>query len=525
MKHPKKITTVLASALVAATVAGGTTLASPPSRQTPKLVSQDRKGVVEVGPCQQPPAIGGKVCTPNARDFGYFEGVWRRWPNQQRFDQEFPQAISAHPITARNVRPAREVPIAPDSTEDPSLLVNEESQENNDFSLPDIPETTTSGTPAGTLPTGEPQKTSVLDMLPKDDKAKVEIDPETFVPTVTPAPSPLPEKNEALEPLPKPEETTPEAPAPAPEAPTPAPETPAPAPLPAEKADDAEIDIPAIDTGEPVLPADDFSIPSPDLPKDKPKAPEETPASPLEDKVEEDVEVATPDLPGLSQNMEPSQKNKGNNPFNAAVNPETTTATPQTILTTEKSLNPFDRASASIPVSASVPQKTPGNPFDNAVILAGGATAAVTPLETMNVPADWKEQEIVESTPNRSVEQVTFTTSDPTRTSDQTVLGLEGFCPISLIQSEQWVEGDSRWSVVHHGITYHLAKPEMVRQFLSDPARYVPVADGKDPVALAEGGATTQGSADFCVVFEGKLYMFASEANLNRFMENSNLFK
>ena len=85
---------VLGASLLAATANAG----MPPSRQTPVIVPSDKRGVVEVGPCQLPPCVGGVTCTPNARDYGYYESTWRQWPTQQRYDQKFPEALNSHPL-------------------------------------------------------------------------------------------------------------------------------------------------------------------------------------------------------------------------------------------------------------------------------------------------------------------------------------------------------------------------------------------------------------------------------------------
>ena len=58
-------------------------------------------------------------------------------------------------------------------------------------------------------------------------------------------------------------------------------------------------------------------------------------------------------------------------------------------------------------------------------------------------------------------------------------LGLDGFCPVSLSEKQQWVSGDSRWGVIHRGRTYLFAGPEEQRRFFADPDRYAPVAVGQ----------------------------------------------
>jgi thioredoxin-related protein/YHS domain-containing protein len=102
--------------------------------------------------------------------------------------------------------------------------------------------------------------------------------------------------------------------------------------------------------------------------------------------------------------------------------------------------------------------------------------------------------------------------------------GLDGFCPVSLAEKQQWVRGDTRWGVNHRGRTYLFAGPEEQRRFFTDPDRYAPVALGNDIVLAAEQGQAVPGTREHGVFFGNRVYLFSSEASLDKFARNPNAY-
>ncbi len=100
-------------------------------------------------------------------------------------------------------------------------------------------------------------------------------------------------------------------------------------------------------------------------------------------------------------------------------------------------------------------------------------------------------------------------------------VALEGFCPVSLVKNEQWAQGQAEWSVNHLGRTYHCAGPVERECFLVNPDRYVPALGGCDPVVLLETARRVPGQLDYCVTYDGKLYMFCNAANLAKFRQDA----
>jgi len=96
-------------------------------------------------------------------------------------------------------------------------------------------------------------------------------------------------------------------------------------------------------------------------------------------------------------------------------------------------------------------------------------------------------------------------------------LGLEGFCPVRLTETEQWVLGDPRWGLIHHGRTYLFAGPEERNRFDAQPDRYAPVLAGHDVVLAIEQSQMVPGRREIGAWFEGRVYLFSSEQSYRRF--------
>jgi len=103
-------------------------------------------------------------------------------------------------------------------------------------------------------------------------------------------------------------------------------------------------------------------------------------------------------------------------------------------------------------------------------------------------------------------------------------LGLEGYCPVNLVEQREWVLGDRRWGARHEGRLYLFAGPEEQKRFLDDPYRYGPVMSGNDVVLVLEQGQTVAGRREHGVFFSNRIYLFANEASLEKFSKRPNYY-
>ena len=103
-------------------------------------------------------------------------------------------------------------------------------------------------------------------------------------------------------------------------------------------------------------------------------------------------------------------------------------------------------------------------------------------------------------------------------------LCLDGYCPVTLSEKQQWVVGDRRWGAIHRGRTYLFAGPEEQRRFFTDPDRYAPATSGNDVVMATEQGQTVPGMREHGVFFGNRVYLFSGEATLEKFARNPNQY-
>ncbi len=103
-------------------------------------------------------------------------------------------------------------------------------------------------------------------------------------------------------------------------------------------------------------------------------------------------------------------------------------------------------------------------------------------------------------------------------------LGLDGYCPVTLLKKEAWKQGDSRYGAVHRGRLYLFTGPEQADTFLKNPDDYSPVLAGIDPVHLSDSGEPVAGRRSHGVVYRNRIYLFTSEENLQRFWSDPEQF-
>ena len=99
-------------------------------------------------------------------------------------------------------------------------------------------------------------------------------------------------------------------------------------------------------------------------------------------------------------------------------------------------------------------------------------------------------------------------------------LGLEGYCPVTLIDKGSWVEGRAQWGARHRGRTYLFAGAEQQKAFLADPDRYAPALSGDDPVLALDAGKCTPGQRRYGVTYQSRTYLFSSSETRDAFAAN-----
>ena len=121
-------------------------------------------------------------------------------------------------------------------------------------------------------------------------------------------------------------------------------------------------------------------------------------------------------------------------------------------------------------------------------------------------------------------------------------IGMDGYCVVTLHVYNQkvaeaqaagvsldptiqgWVKGNKKFGAIHRGRLYLFASTDAQKAFLADPDRYAPALSGYDPVVFNETQKLVDGKRSIGLCYNGQVYVFASEASLQKFMTSPKPF-
>jgi len=98
-------------------------------------------------------------------------------------------------------------------------------------------------------------------------------------------------------------------------------------------------------------------------------------------------------------------------------------------------------------------------------------------------------------------------------------LAMQGFCAVTVINENRWVEGKSEYGVIHLGKLYLFSSQQAMGSFLADPAPFTPVLNEIDVVRFFEERKIVKGKREFGVLdpVHNRMFFFADEAALKHF--------
>ena len=96
-------------------------------------------------------------------------------------------------------------------------------------------------------------------------------------------------------------------------------------------------------------------------------------------------------------------------------------------------------------------------------------------------------------------------------------LGLDGYCPVELVEHKRWVKGDARWGAIHNGRTYLFSGLEQQQRFLPNGDVYAPVMSGGDPVVAIDHNQQVEGKREYGVFYNRRIYLFSDPGSRDRF--------
>ena len=98
--------------------------------------------------------------------------------------------------------------------------------------------------------------------------------------------------------------------------------------------------------------------------------------------------------------------------------------------------------------------------------------------------------------------------------------GLQGYCPVCVIEMKKWVKGNPAIAAQHDGKTYLFPGEEQRQMFLKNPAKYTPALGGNCAVCLTDMQKPMPGSVHFSALHEGRLFLFPNAEIKQKFMAN-----
>jgi hypothetical protein len=105
-------------------------------------------------------------------------------------------------------------------------------------------------------------------------------------------------------------------------------------------------------------------------------------------------------------------------------------------------------------------------------------------------------------------------------------VGLEGFCPVTLLSGQKWVKGDQGVGCIHRGVLYLFADQAALERFMTSPDQWSPMLGGFDPVIMEQENRLQPGKRRFGVFCEtvpgqSAIILFENESNRERFKQDS----
>ncbi|WP_231930763.1 YHS domain-containing protein [Botrimarina hoheduenensis] len=99
-------------------------------------------------------------------------------------------------------------------------------------------------------------------------------------------------------------------------------------------------------------------------------------------------------------------------------------------------------------------------------------------------------------------------------------VGLDGYCPVCIIEMKQWEKGDARFQTDYDGTTYYFPGAKQKAMFDANPEKYTPAAGGDCVVCQVEMGARKPGKVEFAALQADRLFLFPSQKEKDIFLAN-----
>jgi YHS domain-containing protein len=105
--------------------------------------------------------------------------------------------------------------------------------------------------------------------------------------------------------------------------------------------------------------------------------------------------------------------------------------------------------------------------------------------------------------------------------ADSQRIGLDGYCPVCIIDAKKWEKGSADYQAVYDDITYNFPNKAIKDKFVANPAKYVPALGGDCVVCYAKLGKRVPGTAKYAVRQDNRVFLFPSDKEREVFLKNA----
>lgn len=104
-------------------------------------------------------------------------------------------------------------------------------------------------------------------------------------------------------------------------------------------------------------------------------------------------------------------------------------------------------------------------------------------------------------------------------------IGLEGYCPVCVIEARKWERGRPEFQSTFDGVRYYFPNASIKRKFDAAPAKYVPALGGDCTVCYAKAGKRVPGNIRHAAIDNKRLFLFPSDGEKREFQKNPRAYR
>jgi YHS domain-containing protein len=109
------------------------------------------------------------------------------------------------------------------------------------------------------------------------------------------------------------------------------------------------------------------------------------------------------------------------------------------------------------------------------------------------------------------------------QTEDKRV-GLDGHCPVCIVEAKKWEKGSPDHTATYDGVTYQFPNDAIKQKFVANPAKYVPALGGDCVVCYAKLGKRVPGKTEHAARHDNRVFLFPSDKEKQVFLKNPKEF-